>query len=92
MDQRQTGIRVMLQGADDVAVEAAADELKQRLGARFSVVTRKRRREGGDLVITATMLASATANVDAAATDLIDLIYASQAREGREPGQAAARS
>jgi hypothetical protein len=82
MDHRQTGIRVTLQGTDDVAVEAAADELKQRLGARFAVLTRKRKREGGELVLTATLLASTTAPVDAAATDLIDLMYARQARIG----------
>jgi hypothetical protein len=87
MGHRQTGIRVTLEGTDDVAVEAAADELKQRLGSRFAVLTRRRRRGGAELVLTATLLASATANVDAAASDLIDLIYAHQAREGREPGR-----
>lgn len=85
MGNRQTGIRVTLQGADDVAVEAAAEELKQRLGSRFAVHTRRRRRDGSELVLTATLMASTTASVDAAASDLIDLMYAHQAREGREP-------
>lgn len=82
MGEYQAGIRITLQGADDTAVEMAADELKQRLGSRFAVTARRRRRDRSGLSITATMLTGSAANVDAAASDLLDLLYAGQARQG----------
>jgi len=82
MEEHRSGIRITLQGADDAAVEMAADELKQRLGSRFAVTARRRRRDREGLSITATMLTGSAANVDAAASDLLDLLYAGQARHG----------
>ncbi|MDJ0389498.1 hypothetical protein QMO56_15380 [Roseomonas sp. E05] len=82
MGDYQTGIRITLQGVDDAAVEMAADELKQRLGARFAVTARRRRPGRSGLTITGTMLMASAANVDAAASDLLDRLYAGRAREG----------
>ncbi|MXP64014.1 hypothetical protein E0493_11730 [Roseomonas sp. M0104] len=76
MGDYQTGVRITLQGVDDAAVEMAADELKQRLGARFAVTARRRRQGQPGLSITATMLMASAANVDAAASDLLDRLYA----------------
>jgi hypothetical protein len=42
-----TGVEIRLAGADPVAVEAAADELKARFGSRSSVTHRSRRTAGG---------------------------------------------
>jgi hypothetical protein len=42
-----TGVEIRLAGADPVAVEAAADELKARFGSRFRVTHHRRRPDGG---------------------------------------------
>ncbi|HWL82316.1 MAG TPA: hypothetical protein VNR89_15310 [Roseomonas sp.] len=87
MDDYQTGIRITLQGVDDAAVEMAADELKQRLGPRFAVTARRRRQGQSGISITATMLMTSASNVDAAASDLLDRLYAGRAQaEGSRAG------
>ncbi|MCI0756183.1 hypothetical protein [Teichococcus vastitatis] len=73
----ERGIRITLSGEDEAAVEMAADELKHRLGARFAVT--RRRREGGRLRLVGAMLTGSAAHVDAAASDLLDRLYAGRA-------------
>ncbi|WP_419899145.1 hypothetical protein [Roseomonas sp. USHLN139] len=83
--ERQTGVRITVNGADDVAVEAAAGELRARFGNRFAVVGRRRQRSRGAVEVEAMLLVSVTASEDAGAADLLDLLYA-----GRAPVPAAA--
>ncbi|KAA2212558.1 hypothetical protein [Teichococcus oryzae] len=78
------GVRITLSGPDEAAVEMAADELKQRLGARFAVMRRRRGRNC--LRLMAVMLTGSAAHVDAGASDLIDRLYAGQPAG---PGRAA---
>jgi TolB-like protein len=66
------GVTVRLDG-DHAAVEAAAHELKRRLGRRF-VVSGRRKSEGG-VVVRAVMLVDAAIHLDAEAADLLDLVY-----------------
>lgn len=47
------GVRVLLEGDDPAAVEAAASELKARLGSRFAVTDRRLVHKGATLRITA---------------------------------------
>ena len=47
------GVRVLLEGNDPAAVEAAASELKARLGSRFTVTDRRLIHKGATLRITA---------------------------------------
>ena len=49
------GVRVLLEGNDPAAVEAAASELKARLGSRFAVTDRRLVHKGATLRITAGM-------------------------------------
>ena len=46
------GVQVVLEGADFVAVEAAAAELKARFGSRFAVTDRRPIRHGTALRVT----------------------------------------
>lgn len=47
------GVRVVLEGDDPAAVEAAASELKARLGSRFAVTDRRMVHKGATLRVTA---------------------------------------
>lgn len=47
------GVRVLLEGDDPAAVEAAALEMKARLGSRFAVTDRRMVHKGATLRITA---------------------------------------
>ena len=49
------GVRVLLEGDDPAAVEAAASEMKARLGSRFAVTDRRMVNKGATLRITAGM-------------------------------------
>jgi hypothetical protein len=72
----QTGVRIMLEGGDGIAVEAAAAELKARLGERFSVTARRRACGPAGLRLIGAMLVSAASSLDAGAGDLLDRLYA----------------
>lgn len=47
------GVRILIEGDDPAAVEAAASELKARLGSRFAVTDRRLVHKGATLRITA---------------------------------------
>lgn len=78
--ERQAGVRITLTGADDVAVEAAAGELRARFGSRFAIVSRKRPRSRGPLQVEGMLLVSAAASEDAENADLLDLLYSGRSR------------
>jgi hypothetical protein len=80
--ERQTGVRITLNGPDDSAVEAAAGELRARFGSRFAVVARRRQRSRGAVQVEGMLLVSATASEDAEAADLLDLLYSGRAQGG----------
>ena len=81
---RPTGVRITLSGTDQVAIEAAADELKHRFAARFAVTGRRRspvsgKAAKGDLTVWGTLLVDVATDLDASVMDLLDRLYAGQA-------------
>ena len=83
---RPTGVRITLQGQDQVAVEAAADELKHRFGIRFAVTGRRRsvdlkERDKEGLKVWGTLLVDVATDMDASVMDLLDRLYAGQATD-----------
>ncbi|CAH2602034.1 conserved protein of unknown function [Rhodovastum atsumiense] len=71
------GVSISLRGPDHAAVEAAANELKERFGKRFAVCRRSVApvSSGGGLTIRATLLVSAEDHLDAAVAASLDLFY-----------------
>jgi hypothetical protein len=59
------GVRVILEGSDLAAVEAAAVEMKVRFGARFAVTGRRLGPERHALRISASLIANVDTTMDA---------------------------
>ena len=62
------GVRVILEGSDLAAVEAAAVEMKARFGARFAVTGRRLSPDRQALRISAGLIANVDTAVDASVT------------------------